>query len=157
VSDEATSSSIGSSADEQEQDPDGDHENAKGGTADRRRQRIRHFRECAGPCAPVAEFGPRHAGAAAGRRAGISRRQALDDTNQAIAVAVRQRPQQHGIDDAEDRAGRADAERKRHDHGRGESAIATKTAPGVGTVAPEIIEATAGGGEHGVRYRTYVL
>jgi hypothetical protein len=43
---------------------------------------------------------------------------ALLDVNQAILVSVRQRPQQHAADDAEDRGIGADAERQREHHGR---------------------------------------
>ena len=45
---------------------------------------------------------------------------ALADVDQAILVAVDQRPQQHAADDAEDRGVGADAERERHDDGEGQ-------------------------------------
>ena len=48
-------------------------------------------------------------------------RRALADVDQAILVAVDERPQQHAADDAEDRGVGADAERERHHDGRGES------------------------------------
>ena len=41
----------------------------------------------------------------------------LADVDQAVLVAVDQRPQQHAADDAEDRRVRADPQRQRHDDG----------------------------------------
>ena len=49
---------------------------------------------------------------------GADSRRALADVNQAILVAIDQRPQQHAADDAEDRRVGADAERERRRRSR---------------------------------------
>ena len=46
---------------------------------------------------------------------------ALTDVDQAVLVAVDERPQQHAPDDAEDRGIGADAKRQRHDDGEGQA------------------------------------
>ena len=45
-----------------------------------------------------------------------------------VGIGPRQRPQQHGVDDAEDRGVGADAERQREDRHRGEARIARERA-----------------------------
>ena len=59
----------------------------------------------------VLQLGHRHRP----RRARVGRDHAVQ-RNEALAVRVRQRPQQHAVDDGEDRRGRADPDGKR-DHG----------------------------------------
>ena len=55
---------------------------------------------------------------------------ALADVDQAIFVAIDERPQQHAADDAEDRGVGADAERERHDDGGGQALGAQQRAQG---------------------------
>ena len=115
---------------------------ARGGRhqGDRRRHRVGHGRQRGRTGAPVAEFGPRHAGPATGRRVRVARRQPFDDPDEPIAVRIRQRTQQHGVDHAEDGGGGADAERERDHGGRGEPGIASETARRVRHVAPHIVQ-----------------
>ena len=54
------------------------------------------------------------------------KRRGLPHEHQSLAVDVRQRLQQHAVDDAEDRAVRADAEAQRGDHGDGVSGLAAE-------------------------------
>ena len=76
----------------------------------------------------------------------------LDD---AIALRIRQWPEQHAIHDAEDRRGRPDAEREREDRGEGERGAARQRAQRVAHVSPDGIyegcdaHATGSGREFG--------
>ena len=61
----------------------------------------------------------------------------------------RQRPQQHRVDDAEDRGVGADAEREREDGGRGEAGILAQHAHGVDEVLAQRVERTAARADRG--------
>src|SRR6185295_8608719 len=64
------------------------------------------------------------------------------DRDEPSGILVGQRPQQHAVDDAEDRAGRADAECE-GDHGRGRDAgVASQHTRGVAEIAEEVLDAT---------------
>jgi hypothetical protein len=70
-------------------------------------------------------------------------------------LSVGQQAQQHGVDDAEDGARRANPERERHDGGRGECPIADETADGIRNVTVHVFQPKAPA--HCVRYITLML
>ena len=75
------------------------------------------------------------------RRLGPSRRiLPLPDDDQPVRVAVRQRAQQHGIDDAEDRRRGADRDTDGEHDGDGKASIDGEPAHGVLDVAARILE-----------------
>jgi hypothetical protein len=55
-------------------------------------------------------------------------------------MSERRRPQQHGVDDAEDRGVEADADRQRQDHHGAESGTPAQHAQGVADVLPQLID-----------------
>jgi hypothetical protein len=59
------------------------------------------------------------------------------DRDEAIRLPVRERTQQHRVDDAEDRGVRADSEREGEDDDRGEGRALGETAEAVTDVAEE--------------------
>jgi hypothetical protein len=61
----------------------------------------------------------------------------LADVDQPVGIAVDERPQQHGADDAEDGGVGADPERERHHHGQREALGAEQRAAGEAEVAGE--------------------
>jgi len=61
------------------------------------------------------------------QRDGVGKiRRALAQDHDPAGIGERQRTQQHGVDDGEDRRRRADAERQRHDGDGGEAGLATE-------------------------------
>ena len=91
----------------------------------------RHVLERVAALAPVEERGVADV-------AGRSGRAALADHDEPIGIRVRQRAQQHGVEDAEDRGVRADAERQRHERDRREAGRAPQQPRGVAHVARQI-------------------
>ena len=77
--------------------------------------------------------------------AGRSGRAALADRDQAIRICVRQRTQQHGVEDAEDRGVRADAERQGHERDRREAGRAPQQPRRIANVARQIDDQMRGG------------
>ena len=67
---------------------------------------------------PIVVVGHRRAGALDARA-----RKRVVEKDEAVGFGIRQRPQQHGADDGEDRGVGADAERQRQDGGQREGAI----------------------------------
>ena len=63
-----------------------------------------------------------------------------EDAHEAVGIRIGKRPQQHAVDDAEDRAIGADAERQRQHHHYCEAGILAQHAPRVAQVAPEIFD-----------------
>jgi hypothetical protein len=61
-------------------------------------------------------------------------------TTRRSACAYGQGPRQDAVDDAEDRAGGADAERKGHDRDRREPRVAPQKSGGVAQIEDEILE-----------------
>ena len=61
----------------------------------------------------------------------------LGERHHAIGARVRQRPPQHGVDDAEDRGAGADAEREREDRDRGKAGLASQHPHAEGDVLAE--------------------
>ena len=68
----------------------------------------------------------------------------MPDPHELVGVRIRQRLDQHGVDDAEDRRGRADAERQREDRSDGEGWLLPQHARGIPQVHPDIAEHVAG-------------
>ena len=68
--------------------------------------------------------------------------------HESIRIGVRQRLQQHAIDDAEDRAVCADAERQRDNCDHGKSGTLDKTAKRVTDVLPEGVHPTCSSEMH---------
>jgi hypothetical protein len=91
----------------------------------------RHVVERVAAVAPVEE---RQVADVAGR----SGRPPLADGDEAIGIRIRQRTEQHGIEDAEDRRVRADAEGERHERDRREAGRAPQQPRGVANVPPEV-------------------
>ena len=91
----------------------------------------RHVLERVAALAPVEE---RRVADVAGR----SGRAALADRDEPIGIRVRQRAEQHGVEDAEDRGVRADAERQRHERDGREAGRTPKQPRGVADVSRQI-------------------
>ncbi len=68
------------------------------------------------------------------------RRPALGDADESIGLGIRQRLQQHGVDNAQDGGGGADAERERQHGSEGESRRASQPADRVGHIAAQVLE-----------------
>ena len=64
----------------------------------------------------------------------------LPDAHDALAVRIRQRPDQHAVDDAEHRGGDAGAQREDEHHRGREAGGPPEAADGVAQVAPEVVE-----------------
>ncbi len=69
---------------------------------------------------------------------------------EAIGIANRQRPEEHAVDDAEDRGVRSDSQAECCHHGRGESRVAAQAANGVLHVLPDRVGPKRPGPRHGV-------
>ena len=109
----------------------------RGHQGDRRAQAEHHVRQRRGARAPFGHLGPAHpvrrgSGLPAVRGAARS-----TIAYQSIGVLVRQRLEEHGIDDAEDGGGGANAEAQRDDGG-GEAWVPGERPSAVPEIAPEI-------------------
>src|SRR4030095_16935242 len=62
------------------------------------------------------------------------------ETREPIAMRIRQRTKQQGVDDAEDRRRRPDPEREREDGDRGEAGRAPQPPPRVADVLSQVVE-----------------
>src|SRR5262249_52998983 len=61
----------------------------------------------------------------------------IPDSDDAIGARIRERLEEDGIDGAEDRGARPDAERQRHDHERGEARVADEAADAIAQIEKE--------------------
>ena len=77
----------------------------------------------------------------------------MADHHEAIGIRIGQRPQEHGVHDAEDRAVRTDAERKRNDGDRCEPGRAREHSRGIPHVARNIGEDPGAIGRRNGRHR----
>ena len=71
-------------------------------------------------------------------RAGVPER--LPDVHDGLGIRIRQRPQQHAVDDAEHRRVGADAQGEDTHHRGGEAGLAAQPAGGVAHVPPEVVQ-----------------
>ena len=92
----------------------------------------RHAFEDAGAVAQVVELGLRDADVAA-----VGRARVRGDAHETIGIRKRQRTDQDGVDDREDRDVRADAERERQHRDRGESGRRDDSSQAVAQVAQQ--------------------
>ncbi|HKX28354.1 MAG TPA: hypothetical protein VJ302_11700 [Blastocatellia bacterium] len=95
----------------------------------------RHLLEDAVPISPIDKIGGRHLADSTSRRP-------LPDHHQSIRLAIRQRLQDGGIDDAEDRGSRANPERESQDGNQREPRCLHQPARAVAQVLPHLFQQT---------------